>query len=175
MGSPVFDGARAFDGMVPDLDKHCERLVDSTRRMLMTPPVTAEELLRISIDGIKKFKAGEDLYIRPLVWAEQSDGLLRCVADSARFCVTVVQMPMPPETGLSACMASERRPAPDTAPTDAKAACLYPNFARSMQKARLRQCCGLRFARRCRRICVRQFVRRDRRRLCNALSQRHLS
>ena len=135
MGSPVFDGARVFDSMAPDLDEHCARLVDSTERMLMNPPVTAKELLDISLDGIRKFGSSEELYIRPLVWAEQSNGLLRCVPESARFCVTIVQMPMPPEDGLSACLATEKRPAISTAPTDAKAACLYPNFARSMQKA----------------------------------------
>lgn len=135
MGSPVFDGARVFGGMAPDLNRHCERLIDSTHRMLMIPPISSTELLEISFDGIQKFGSGEELYIRPLVWAEQSNGLLRCVPESTRFCVTIVQMPMPPENGLSACMADERRPAIETAPTDAKAACLYPNFARSMQKA----------------------------------------
>ncbi|NIR60039.1 MAG: branched chain amino acid aminotransferase, partial [Gammaproteobacteria bacterium] len=32
MASTVFDGARAFEGVAPDLDRHCERLVDSAYR-----------------------------------------------------------------------------------------------------------------------------------------------
>lgn len=62
-------------------------------------------------------------------------GLLRCDPDSTRFCVTVVQMPLPEDTGFSACLSTYRRPAANSAPTDAKAACLYPNGARAMQEA----------------------------------------
>ena len=32
MASVVFDGARAFEGVTPDLDLHCERLVRSAER-----------------------------------------------------------------------------------------------------------------------------------------------
>jgi branched-chain amino acid aminotransferase len=38
---------------------------------------------------------------------------------------------LPGFTGFSACLAPFRRPAPDQAPTDAKAAALYPNGARA--------------------------------------------
>ncbi|MFW6076617.1 MAG: branched chain amino acid aminotransferase, partial [Hyphomicrobiales bacterium] len=31
LGSCVFDGARAFEGVAPDLDLHCQRLVNSAR------------------------------------------------------------------------------------------------------------------------------------------------
>ena len=31
LSSVVFDGARAFEGCIPDLDKHCERVVQSAR------------------------------------------------------------------------------------------------------------------------------------------------
>ena len=135
LGSPVFDGARAFDGMAPDLDLHCQRLIHSAEAMLMTSPVSAETIQEISLTGLKKFGSKEELYVRPLIWAEDSMGLLRCDPESARFCVTVVQMPMPEDVGFSACLSSFRRPAANSAPTDAKAACLYPNGARAMQEA----------------------------------------
>src|SRR3546814_16657747 len=32
MASMVFDGARAFDGLTPDLDLHCQRVVRSADR-----------------------------------------------------------------------------------------------------------------------------------------------
>lgn len=135
LGSPVFDGARAFDGMAPDLDLHSQRVIESAKAMLMAPQITAEEIHQISLDGLKKFGPKEELYIRPLIWAEDSMGLLRCDPKSTRFCVTVVQMPLPEDVGFSACLSSFRRPATTTAPTDAKAACLYPNGARAMQEA----------------------------------------
>ena len=35
MASMVFDGARAFRGLTPDLDLHCQRVVRSAEKMLM--------------------------------------------------------------------------------------------------------------------------------------------
>ena len=35
LGSIVFDGARAFDGTTPDLDRHAERCVHSARSFLL--------------------------------------------------------------------------------------------------------------------------------------------
>ena len=37
MASVVFDGARAFEGVTPDLDQHCERLIHSARSMDLAP------------------------------------------------------------------------------------------------------------------------------------------
>ncbi len=31
MSSIVFDGARAFEGLTPDLDRHCDRLIATTQ------------------------------------------------------------------------------------------------------------------------------------------------
>ena len=42
MASVAFDGARAFDGLAPDLDRHCARLIDSTRKMLLEPTLPAD-------------------------------------------------------------------------------------------------------------------------------------
>ncbi len=38
MASVVFAGGRAFDGVIPDLDLHCRRLVDSARAFRSAPP-----------------------------------------------------------------------------------------------------------------------------------------
>ena len=134
MGSPVFDGARVFNGLAPDLMLHCERVVRSAEAMLMTSPVSAEEIFEITKIGVSKFD-NVDLYIRPLIWAEDSMGLLRCDPNSAKFCVSIIEMPMPSDDGLSACISKFQKPSQLSAPTDAKAACLYPNGARAMQEA----------------------------------------
>ena len=123
MGSPVFDGARVFNGLAPDLMLHCERVVRSAEAMLMTSPVSAEEIFEITKIGVSKFD-NVDLYIRPLIWAEDSMGLLRCDPNSAKFCVSIIEMPMPSDDGLSACISKFQKPSQLSAPTDAKAACL---------------------------------------------------
>lgn len=135
MGSPVFDGGRCFDGFAPDLIDHCQRVIKSAEAMLMVPPISSEQIFEIAIDGIKKLGKDKDLYIRPLIWAEESMGLLRCNPYSAKFCISIIEMPMPEEKGFSACMTNFTRPTVLSAPTDAKAACLYPNGARAMQFA----------------------------------------
>ncbi len=135
MGSPVFDGARCFNGMAPDLMEHCARIIRSSKAMLMNPEVTPEKIYEISKIGIKKLGVKKDIYIRPLIWAEDSMGLLRCDPNSTNFCISIIEMPMPSESGFSACTTKFTRPTALSAPTDAKAACLYPNGARAMQYA----------------------------------------
>ena len=43
LGSSVFDGARYFDGVAPDLDLHCRRLNRSAEALLLKPTVGADE------------------------------------------------------------------------------------------------------------------------------------
>ena len=135
LGSVVFDGARAFDDVTPDLDKHCERLIDSATAFAMNSPVTAAEIQELALAGVAKFPPGTALYIRPTLWAEQGIRLLMPDPDSVRFALTLWAAPMPPASGFAACLSPYRRPTPETAPTDAKASCLYPNGARAVADA----------------------------------------
>lgn len=74
LGSMIFDGARAFDGMTPDLDRHCARANESARRMGLEPTHSDEELHRIALEGVSKFSPGAHLYIRPMIWATIGTG-----------------------------------------------------------------------------------------------------
>ena len=40
LGSSVFDGARAFEGVTPDLDLHCARINESAKTMFLKPMVS---------------------------------------------------------------------------------------------------------------------------------------
>jgi branched-chain amino acid aminotransferase len=133
LSSIVFDGARAFEGVTPDLDLHCQRTVDSCRAFAMRPTVTAEEMVEIAQDGVGKFPSGAELYIRPMFWAQE--GWISPDPESTQFAMLVYDSPLPEATGFSACLSTRRRPAPDQATTDAKASCLYPNAARAMREA----------------------------------------
>jgi branched-chain amino acid aminotransferase len=133
LSSIVFDGARAFDGVTPDLDKHCQRVVHSAKSMDLAPMLTAGEIEELCRDGIRHFAPGTDLYIRPFFFAEE--GFIMPLPESTRFALAVYEAPLPKPNGFSVCLSSYRRPAPDQAPTDAKASCLYPNSARALREA----------------------------------------
>ena len=71
LGSSVFDGARSFEGVAPDLDLHCARCVASAKVMGLNPPMTAGEITELAREGIAKFDADTALYIRPMMWARE--------------------------------------------------------------------------------------------------------
>jgi len=133
MSSVVFDGARAFEGVAPDLDRHCQRVIDSAGIFGLTPPRSHGELMEIAQDGLSKFPSGTALYVRPMIWAET--GFVMPDADSARLCFSLFELPMPSADGFSVCLSKYRRPLPDMAPTLAKASCLYPNSGRALKEA----------------------------------------
>lgn len=136
MASVVFDGARAFGGLAPDLDLHCQRLTESARALLLRPTLSATEIAELCREGVRRFPKSAELYIRPMFYAEE--GFITPRAESTRFTLTVHELAMPPATGFSAMLSNFRRPARDMAPTDAKASCLYPNTARGLREAEAR-------------------------------------
>lgn len=133
MASVVFDGARAFEGVTPDLDKHCQRLVNSAETFGLKAVHSAGEMLEIAQDGLKHFDSDAALYLRPMLWADA--GFVSPEPESTRFCFTMYEAPLPSGDGFSVCLSSFRRPMPNMAPTDAKASCLYPNSARALTEA----------------------------------------
>jgi branched-chain amino acid aminotransferase len=87
--------------------------------------------MRLSVEGIHRFPADADLYIRPLVFG--TAGLL--VPEASGFALTLFDAPLPPFTGFTAHLSQRRRPSPLAATTDAKASALYPNVARALREA----------------------------------------
>ncbi|MBO0332050.1 branched-chain amino acid aminotransferase [Sneathiella sp. CAU 1612] len=134
MSSTVFDGARSFQGMAPDLDKHCARLARSARALGFEPTMETGEVLDLCTQAVRKLPKESELYIRPMYFAR--GGFIDPEPDSAEFILAVYDSPMPDASGFSAHFAKERRPARDMAPTDAKASCLYPNSGRAVAAAR---------------------------------------
>ena len=136
LASLVFDGARAFEGTIPDLDRHCARVVHSARNLGLGPMLSCGEVEEIAREGVTLFPPGSALYIRPMFWAE--DGFIQGDPDSTRFALAVYDKPMPADPGFSATLSPFRRPSLECAPTDAKAACLYPNSGRALAEAKRR-------------------------------------
>jgi len=129
----VFDGARAFNGWAPDVDLHSQRLIASAKAMLLKSPLTAEEVNDLSIEAVRKFPRDAELYIRPMLYA--AGGFLTPDPETTTFVLAVYRSPLPEYKGIGVCLSTRRRPAPDMAPTDAKASCLYPNSSRAIQEA----------------------------------------
>src|SRR5262249_26511736 len=139
LGSSVFDGARAFEGVTPDLDLHCARVNHSAEVMHLKPVVSTETWLDLVASGLKRFDKNVALYVRPMYWAERSGPLLVAPdPDSTRWCLTLYEAPMRPPEGFSVTLSPYRRPTHETMPVDAKAGCLYPNNARALIDAQTR-------------------------------------
>lgn len=137
--SSVFDGARTFEGVSPDLDLHCARVNASATTMHLKPTITAETWEGVTRDGIKRFAKGTALYIRPMYWAERSGTLLVAPdPDSTKWCLTLYEAPMRPAEGFSITLSPYRKPSMECMPVDAKAGCLYPNNARALIEANAR-------------------------------------
>lgn len=138
--SSVFDGARWFEGVMPDMALHAARVNRSALALGLTPTMEPDAIVTLAREGAKLFGPDAQLYIRPMYWAE-GDGPSSILSDpdSTRFCLCVYEAPLPPpKAGISVTLAKYRRPSLETAPTDSKAGCLYPNNARALREARSR-------------------------------------
>src|SRR5258708_9544219 len=55
LASTVFDGARHFEGVTPDIDRHCARLNRSAKTIGLNPTVAAETIVELVRHRVKKF------------------------------------------------------------------------------------------------------------------------
>ena len=104
----VFDGARAFDGVAPDLDMHCARMLRSIGHFGLATEMSVDDLVEVALDGCARFAAGTELYIRPYFYPQK--GFLVAEPASTRFVMTVLEEPIPEPTGSKVLLSSYRRP-----------------------------------------------------------------
>ncbi len=136
LASSVFDGARAFEGVTPDLDLHCARANTSAERFMLKPVVPVDTWIGLTRDGLKKFDSDAQLYIRPMHWADMGlGGGVKFDPESTRWCLSIYEAPMPQTRGSAITLSPYRRPSLECAPVDAKTGCLYPNNARALMEA----------------------------------------
>jgi branched-chain amino acid aminotransferase len=138
LGSNVFDGARYFNGVAPDLLAHCQRVNNSAEALMLKPSVEANDMVEIIWEGLKQYEADAAVYIRPMYWA--IDGDLTAIVpnqESVGFAICLEQIPLAPESKtVSLTKTKFRRPVLEDAVVNAKAGCLYPNNARMLVEAR---------------------------------------
>jgi branched-chain amino acid aminotransferase len=139
LGSTVFDGARAFEGVTPDLDRHCERINQSAINFGLKPMVDRDTWSGLAREGIARFGANAELYIRPMYWPQHGiGGGVMFEPETTNWCLSIYEAPMPKPTGNAITLSPFRRPTMECAPLDAKAACLYPNNSRALSEAAAR-------------------------------------
>ena len=138
LGSTVFDGARLFEGVTPDLLAHCARVNRSAEALMITPTQSAEEMVALVQEGLEAYAPGSAVYIRPMYWAIEGDELaIVPKAGATGFSLCLEEIPMAP-AGKAATLTRTkfRRPVLEDAVVNAKAGCLYPNNARMLVEAR---------------------------------------
>lgn len=137
LGSSVFDGARYFDGVTPDLLAHCQRVNRSAEALMLKPTVSAEEMVEIIWQGIREFDWDDAIYLRPMYWGIDGDATAIVPDGGVGFSVCLEEQPLAPaEASVTLTTTRYRRPVLESAVVNAKAGCLYPNNARMLTEAR---------------------------------------
>ncbi|MEM8803428.1 MAG: branched-chain amino acid aminotransferase [Pseudomonadota bacterium] len=138
LGSNVFDGARYFDGVAPDLLAHCDRANRSAEALMLSPTHTAEQMVEIIWDGIRSFDWEHAIYLRPMYWGIDGDATaIVPSAETTGFGICLEERPMAPsDAAVRLTTTRFRRPVLEDAVVNAKAGCLYPNNARMLTEVR---------------------------------------
>lgn len=138
LGTTVFDGARYFDGIAPDLQAHCARVNRSAEALMITPTVSVEDMVAIVWDGLALYPKDAAVYIRPMYWALDGDFLgIVPKPQATGFAICLEEIPMAaPGASTTLTTTRFRRPVLEDAVVNAKAGCLYPNNARMLAEAR---------------------------------------
>lgn len=127
--SSVFEGERAYDGVIFKLNEHSQRLLDSARTLDFEIPYTLAEINDASRLVLQK-QGFRDAYLRPVAW--RGSEMMGVAAQGNRIHLAIAAWDWPSYfdpaqrlKGIRLDLAKWRRPDPATAPAKAKAAGLY--------------------------------------------------
>src|SRR5580658_9505003 len=127
--SSVFEGERIYSGRIYKLAEHTARLFESARILGMTIPYTEDEISAASYEAARA-QGIENGYVRPVVF--RGSEMMSVAAQNTKIHVAIAAWEWPSYfdaatklKGIRLTISDWRRPAPDTAPTKAKAAGLY--------------------------------------------------
>jgi branched-chain amino acid aminotransferase len=128
-GSCVFEGIRAYGGKPFRLHDHNKRLIRSAEILDMAVPFDASTIDAACMEMLEANKL-KDAYLRPLAWRGSEVMGIAGGSAPAHVAVSVWYWgkyfsPELLEKGVSLKQSKWRKPAPDTAPTESKAAGLY--------------------------------------------------
>ena len=142
--SGVFEGERVYNGKVFRLEDHNERLRNSARILGFEVPASMDDLTKATQEVISSNKI-VDGYIRPIAWRGAEQMGVSAQASKIHLALAAWDWPayFSPEArakGIRMQWAKWARPAPHTAPTQAKAAGLYMICTLSKHEAEANGC-----------------------------------
>ena len=128
--SAVFEGERAYNGKIFKSEEHTQRLFNSAKIIGMEIPYSEEAINEAKSNLIKKMNF-KDCYIRPIVW--RGSNLMGLSTTNANIHVAIAAWDdwssyfklEDRKEGLKLVTSPWKRPAPDTAPYEAKASGPY--------------------------------------------------
>ena len=127
--SCVFEGIRVYEGKIFKLKEHTERLLKSASILDLDIKYSVDDLINITTGLISKqnIKNG---YIRPVAWRGSEKMAISAIDGSTNLAIAAWSWPSyfsPDQVlkGIKLTVSNWRRPAPNSAPTDSKAAGLY--------------------------------------------------
>jgi branched-chain amino acid aminotransferase len=127
--SAVFEGQRAYDGVIFKLTEHSERLVNSARILGLEIPCSVDDIDRACNETCRA-NGIRDGYVRPIAW--RGSEMMGVSAQQTRIHLAIAAWHWgsyfsedAKAKGIRMKTAAWRRPPPDCAPVHAKAAGLY--------------------------------------------------
>ncbi|MEL6298879.1 MAG: branched-chain amino acid aminotransferase [Pseudomonadota bacterium] len=127
--SAVFEGERAYNGVVYKLTEHSQRLIDGGRELDFEIPYSVEEIDQATRDVVAA-NGFSDCYVRPIAW--RGSEMMGVSAQKTKINLAIAAWEwgsyFPIEQrlkGIRVRWAKYRRPDPMTAPSCTKAAGLY--------------------------------------------------
>ncbi|MEM8812359.1 MAG: branched-chain amino acid aminotransferase [Pseudomonadota bacterium] len=137
--SSVFEGERAYGGVIFKLDEHTQRLHDSARVLGFEIPYSVDEINRASEATLARMNL-KDAYVRPVAWRGSEMMGVSAQANTIHLAIAAWEWPsyFDPEArlkGIRLQIADYCRPDPRTAPSKSKAAGLYMICTLSKHKA----------------------------------------
>lgn len=137
--SSVFEGERVYGGKIFKEKEHTDRLIHSAKTLGMEFPCSAEELgqARRAVLDANEIADG---YLRPVVWRGSEMMGISAQRNTIHIAVAAWEWPsyFSPEArlkGIRLQLAKWKRPSPETAPVNTKAAGLYMTCTLSKHEA----------------------------------------
>ena len=110
----------------------------SARALMLTPTVSAAEMVDIIREGLTAYAADAAVYIRPMYWGIDGDAsAIVPQSELTGFAICLEEIPLADAAAsVTLTRTRFRRPVLESAVVNAKAGCLYPNNARMLVEAR---------------------------------------